>query len=60
MGKKYIKIVFGKLERRVTLRDRGKDGKLTLKYISEVYVVRVWAGLIWLRVGIISGILLEK
>jgi hypothetical protein len=33
------------------------DGRMILGYIRKAYNVRVWIGIIWLRVGISSRLL---
>jgi hypothetical protein len=43
------------LKRRDHVEDRGRDGKIVLKWIMRKQDVRLWTGFIWLVLGSSSG-----
>ena len=45
----------GNLRERDHLEDQGVDGMIILRWIFRKRDVRVWAGLIWLRIGTVGG-----
>jgi hypothetical protein len=50
-------ILADKLERRATLLDLGKDGRMTLKYVLGKCGSKLWTGFIWLRIDTGGGLL---
>ena len=45
----------GNLKERAHLEDPGVDGRTILRWIFGTWDVRVWTGLIWLRIGTDGG-----
>ena len=45
----------GDLRKRDHLQDLGIDGSLILKWIIKKWFEETWTGLLWLRIGQVSG-----
>jgi len=54
-GKAYTEFWWGNLRERDYLGDPGLDGRIMLRWIFRKWDVRVWTGLIWLRIGTGGG-----
>jgi hypothetical protein len=54
------KILVGKLERKGHLGNLGVYGKVVLKWILEKRGVKMWTGLIWLKIGSNGGLLCKR
>ena len=49
------RVLVGKPEGKNHLVDPGVDGRIILRWIFRKWDVRIWTGLIWLRIGIVGG-----
>jgi len=57
MGERWgvYRVLVGKLEGRDHLEDPGTDGRMILRWIFRKWVVGVWTGSIWFRIGTDCG-----
>jgi len=50
------RVFMGKTEEKRPLgRDPGLDGRIILRWIFRKWVVRVWTGSSWFRIGTVDG-----
>jgi len=54
-GEVYTGFWWGKLRQRDHLEDPGLDGKIILRWVFREWVVGVWTGSSWLRIGTGGG-----
>jgi hypothetical protein len=54
--KNVYRILVEKLKGKNHLRNQGVDGRIILRWIFRKYVVEVWTGFIWLRIGASRGL----
>jgi hypothetical protein len=53
----HTRFWWGSLRERDNLDVPGIDGKIILRWIFRKWDVGAWTGLIWLRIGIVGGLL---
>jgi hypothetical protein len=57
-GRNVYRVLVGKPEGKIHLKDQGVDGRMGSKWtLGRLVGGGVWSGLTWLRIGIIGGLL---